>query len=241
LPQPIVIFGAAGGIGRAISLRLAADGWPLILCGRDPDTLAALAAETGGEAAPCDGTREDEVQRLFETIAGRHGTLAGVIFSIAVPFDNRLTHRTPISVFSEQMRSQLDALHFIASAAFPLLSGAESMSRLIVVGSEVTIGAPPIKTAPYSVAKAAMTTYAAVIAQEWLKHGIRVHVLAPGMVRTKLVANMPDMFLDQLAGAMPEKMLTRAEDVAEMAAFCMTDAADPLYGMPVRISRGPRR
>jgi NAD(P)-dependent dehydrogenase (short-subunit alcohol dehydrogenase family) len=241
VPQPVIIFGASGGLGRAIALRLAGGGWPLVLSGRDPARLAALAAETGGEAQPCDATQEGEVQRLFADVEARHGTLAGVVVSIATPFQNRLAHRTPIAAFSEQMHGQLDALHFIAASAFPLLSRAEGTSRLIVVSSEFALGAPPVKTAPYSAAKAAMTAYAGVIAQEWLKHSIRVHILAPGMVRTNLVASMPDVFLDQLAEATPEKMLTRAEDVADMAAFCMTDAADPLYGTPIRVSRGPRR
>ena len=157
-----------------------------------------------------------------------------------MPFKNRLTHRTGWEAFEEQMQSQVKALHLIATAAFPLLSANEGTSRFIIIGSEFTLGAPPVKTAPYSAAKSAMTAYAQIIAQEWLKHAIRVHILAPGLVRTELVADMPDAFLDQLAETMPEKMLTSAEDVAALAAFCMTDAADALYGAPLRVSRGAR-
>jgi NAD(P)-dependent dehydrogenase (short-subunit alcohol dehydrogenase family) len=51
---------------------------------------------------------------------------------------------------------------------------------------------------------------------------------------------MPDEFLEQMAAAMPEKRLTAAEDVAAVVAFQMTDAADPLYGTFLRVSRGLR-
>ncbi|HYI49030.1 MAG TPA: SDR family oxidoreductase [Allosphingosinicella sp.] len=242
MPKPIVVLGANGGIGRAIALRLAGEGRPLILGGRDADRLAEVSGRTGcGDLLVCDCTDEGSVKRAFEAVAGEHGALAGLVFSVARPFKYRLAHRTPWEVFAEQIDSQLKALHSVAAAAFPLLSAHEGTARLVVIGSELTLGAPPLKTAPYAAAKSAMSAYAQVIAQEWLKHGIRVHILAPGLVRTELVADMPDAFLDQIAEAMPEKRLTAAEDVAAMVAFCMTDAADLLYGTPIRVSRAGRR
>ncbi len=242
MPKPIVVLGASGGIGRAIALRLAEEGRPLILGGQSDDRLAAVGRETGcRDLLVCDCTDGAAVERAFAAVGETHGALAGLVFSIARPFKNRLTHRTPWQAFAEQIDTQLKALHSVATAAFPLLSAHEGTSRLVVVGTEFALGAPPVKTAPYAAAKSAISAYAQVIAQEWLKHGIRVHILAPGLVRTELVADMPDAFLDQIAEAMPEKRLTTAEDVAAMAAFCMTDAADPLYGTPIRISRGARR
>lgn len=241
MSKPIVVLGASGGIGRAIALRLAQDGHQVIPGGRREDRLAAVAAETGClEPLICDCTDEAAVARQFAALGETHGALSGLVFSIAQPFKNKLTHRTPWEAFAEQIDSQLKALHLVATAVFPLLQAHAGTARLVVVGTEFALGAPPVKTAPYAAAKAALGAYAQVIAQEWLKHGIRVHLLAPGMVRTELVADMPDAFLDQIAETMPEKQLTAAEDVAAIAAFCMTDAADPLYGTPIRISRGER-
>jgi NAD(P)-dependent dehydrogenase (short-subunit alcohol dehydrogenase family) len=242
MSKPIIIFGATGGIGRAIARRLAKDGRPLILSGRRADRLAEVGAETGCDALlPCDCTNEAAVEEAFAGLGAAYGALSGLVFSIAEPFRNRLAHNTPWEAFAGQIETQVRGLHAVARAALPLLSAHEETARLIVVSTEFALGPPPVKTAPYAVAKSAMTAYAQVIAQEWLKHGIRVHILAPGMVRTDLIADMPDAFLDQIAEAMPEKRLTAPEDVAAMAAFCMTDAADPLYGTPLRISRGARR
>jgi NAD(P)-dependent dehydrogenase (short-subunit alcohol dehydrogenase family) len=242
MSKPIVVLGASGGIGRAIALRLAREGRPLILGGRDAGRLAEISGQTGcTDLLVCDCTDEASVRRAFEAVADRHGALAGLVFSVARPFKYRLAHRTQWETFAEQIDSQVKALHLVSVAALPLLSALDGTSRLVVLGSELTLGAPPLKTAPYAAAKAAMSTYAQVIAQEWLKHDVRVHLLAPGLVRTELVADMPDAFLDQIAETMPEKRLTAAEDVAAMVAFCMTDAADPLYGTPLRVSRAERR
>jgi 3-oxoacyl-[acyl-carrier protein] reductase len=241
--DPILILGASGGLGSAIAARLAADGSALILQGRDRARLTALSASISGKcfietADLCD---EADTTALFKRIRDTHARLGGLIFSVAVPFANRLAYRTAWSVFESQLSTQLKALHLSASAAYPLLADREGTRRVVLVSSEFAVASPPIKTAPYTAAKAAMTAYGQVIAKEWLKHGIRVHIVAPGMVKTPLIADIPDEFLDQVAASMPEGRLTSADDVAGVVRFLMTDAADSLYGSVVRVSRGERR
>ena len=244
MSEPIVILGATGGFGSAIARRLHADGHALVLQGRNTERLAALGdalAVPTADRLQFDLTDETAATATFADLSHRYGALGAVVLSVAKPFTYKLTHRQPWSVFDEQMQVQLRGIHVAAVAARPLLAAREATSRFVVISTEAVLGIPPMKTAAYSAAKAAMTAYAGVIAQEWLKDGIRVHILAPGLARTDLVADMPDAFLDQLAEGMPEKMLTRAEDIADMTAFCLTDGADPLYGQPIRVSRAARR
>lgn len=243
MPKPIAVFGATGGFGAAIARRLAANGHPLVLQGRNRERLDRLGADlsvASEDRLALDCTEEAAVAAAFADLAGRHETLSGVVVSLAAPFAGKLTHRQPWAAFEAQMDTQLKALHLIAVQAKPLLAAADGTSRMIVISSEVAIQTPPLKWAPYSAAKAAMTAYAQTIAQEWLRDGVRVHILAPGMAKTDLISDMPDEFLDQIAAGMPEKTLTRVQDVADMAAFCMTDAADTLYGAPIRVSRAAR-
>jgi 3-oxoacyl-[acyl-carrier protein] reductase len=242
VPDPILILGASGGIGRAIAARLAKANHSLILHGRDQHRLETIAHELaiGGPVECADLSDEAAVAGLFDRIAKRGGRLGGMVFSVAAPFANKLTHRTPWSAFELQISTQLKALHLTATAAYPLLSDGGPTRRVILVSSEFAINAPPVKTAPYVAAKAAMTAYGQVIAREWLGKGIRVHIVAPGMVKTPLVSHIPDEFLDQVAASMPERKLTTAEDVAGVVEFLMTDAADALYGNPIRVSRGER-
>lgn len=242
MPEPFLVLGASGGIGSAISRRLAEEGRAVILHGRSLERLQGLSAELGPATSleVADLTVESEVAALFSRVRVAHGRLAGVVFSIATPFLSRLTYRTPWLAFQEQIDSQLRALHLSASAAYPLLAGGDATRRLVLVSTEAVLGSGPIKWAPYVAAKAAMTAYAQVIAKEWLGRGVRVHIVAPGLVKTALVADMPDEFLQRMADSMPEKRLTAAEDVADLVAFLMTDAGDTLYGTPIRVSRGAR-
>jgi NAD(P)-dependent dehydrogenase (short-subunit alcohol dehydrogenase family) len=242
LPGPVLILGASGGIGSAIARRLSRSGGRIVLHGRNRDRLETLARDLPQSSVEtADVTKESDVAELASRLKAQHGQLSGAVYSIAATFPNKLAHRTKWDVFERQIATQIKGLHLCAASLLPLLESRDVSSRLVVVSTEFVLGVPPVKTAPYVAAKAALTAYARVIAQEWLDKGVRVHILAPGMVKTDLIADIPDEFLQQVAEGMPEKRLTAAEDVAETAAFLMSDAADPLYGTPIHVSRAARR
>ena len=246
MQNPVLILGATGSIGGAIAKRLAAKG-PVILHGRDKRKLALLKDELSSNnkhrvsAYSADLKQIDEVQSLIGNISVEYKNLSGIVFSVAQSFTNKLTHNIPWEDFSEQIDSQLKSLHFVVQNTLPLLKGCKGGARLVILSTEFLIGSPPIKTAPYVSAKAALTTYSRVLSQEWLKYNIRVHILAPGIVRSSLTASMPDRYLDQVADGMPEKQLTAADDVAGMTEFLMTPKADTLYGTIIHASRAGRR
>ena len=242
MQNPVLILGATGGIGSAILQDLTERHIPVIAAGRNLEKLQNLAKLPHVCATySADMTNESEVAEMAVRIAGRHAQLSGLVLSIAIPFSNRLTHNIAWSFFQAQIDSQLKAFHLAARAFLPCLAHPPATSRLIVISTEYVLGMPPMKTAPYVAAKAALTAYAQVLAQEWVTRGIRVHIVAPGLVKTDLVAAMPDEFLDNIAAGMPEKRLTSAADVAEVVRFLLTDAADPLYGTIIQTSRAARR
>lgn len=244
MQAPVLILGASGALGGAMARKLYENGHSLILhANSNVDALKPLATSCGNaEIVTADLTDEDAVSALFDRLAQRDFGLSGVVLSVAKPFPHKLTHRTKWSVFEEQMDSQLKAAHLCLSAAQPLLKahGATDTARVLIVSTEYILGMPPIKTAPYVAAKAALNAYAQVIAQEWLPHNIRVHIIAPGMVVSNLTADLPDMYLQQVADGMPEKCLTSADDVADVAGFLMSAQADTLYGTPIPVTRGQR-
>jgi len=244
--DPVLVLGATGTIGGAIAKRLITKG-PVIIHGRDENRLVLLKNELSSgnkyrvDSYSADLKKIDEVQSLFASIAIEYKNLSGIVFSIAQPFTNKLTHNIPWDDFSAQIDSQLKSLHYVVQNALPLLKECDGGSRMVVLSTEFLIGSPPIKTASYVSAKAALTAYSRVLSQEWLKHNIRVHILAPGMVKSSLTSDMPDRYLDQVAEGLPEKKLTIASDVADMVEFLMTSKADTLYGTILHASRAERR
>ncbi|MEQ8441485.1 MAG: SDR family oxidoreductase [Alphaproteobacteria bacterium] len=242
MQDPVLIIGASGTIGSAIARTLHADGTPVLLHGRtDGDRLRELAGDLSSPLLTGDLSVEETAAALPQALSDHTDMLSGVVFAAARPFPHKLTHRTDWSVFQEQVDSQLKALHLSLQALRPMLANRDGGARVVILSTEYVQGMPPVKIAPYVAAKSAVTAYARVIAQEWLKTGVRVHILAPGMVPSALTADMPAEYLEMVAEAMPEQTLTAAEDVAGVCRFLMTSAADPLYGTIVPVSRAVRR
>ena len=242
MQNTILIIGASGTIGRAIAEQLHKDNQSLILHGRvHNDRLASLSETLNSPIFAADLINDEEVSVFIEAVLKKHPRLAGIVFCAARPFPHKLTHRTKWSVFQEQIESQLKALHNILQGFRPALENLKEGARIVILSSEYVVGTPPTKIAPYIAAKAALTAYGQIIAQESLNVGIRVHILAPGMVKSALTADMPDEYLDMIAEEMPEGKLTNATDVARVCSFLLTPDADPLYGTIIPVSRANRR
>ena len=244
MQNPVLILGASGEIGKHIAEKFSQTGQSLILHGNKnaPPKIRSFSDSQTIETVYADLTDEISVQTLFDGIGKEYTALSGVVFSVAQPFSNRLSHRTPWRVFDEQIQTQLKAAHITLSAAYSMLKehGKDTTARVIMISTEYSLGLPPIKIAPYVAAKSALNAYALSLAQEWLGSNIRVHILAPGLLRSNLTSHMPELYLEELTKNMPEKKLTSAEDVANFAAFLMTADSDPLYGSIIPITRGKR-
>ena len=245
MQTPILVLGASGKIGSEISKNLYEMGHSLVLHGNrnKPHLKANLNKNQIVDSVNADLTDEKAVEKLFEYISDTYGSLSGVVISVAKPFDNKLCYRTEWKVFDEQLTSQLKLCHFCLRAAYPLLKvfGKSCTARVLIISTEYTLGTPPMKIAPYVVAKSALNTYAMVIAQEWLKNNIRVHIIAPGMVESNLTNHLPMMYIEEMKKSLPEQKLTQVEDVASVAKFLMTCEGDALYGKIIPVTRGHRK
>jgi len=242
MQNPFLVLGASGAIGSAIAKAASVKGYKTLLhYHKNESGVKELATELDAKTYAGDLTTEEGVTSFVEGIEKEWGTLGGVAYSVALPFPQKLTYKTSWEVFQTQLDTQLKAFHFSMQKLFPLLKKFEGEARVLVVSTEYMLGLPPIKIAPYLAAKAAQTKYAQVIAQEWLKHGIRVQIIAPGLVRSNLTADMPELYLEQMMERMPEKKLTSLEDIQGVSEYLLSPAADSLYGTIVPATRGERR
>ncbi len=242
MQDPILIIGASGTIGSAIATKLTDDGCSVILHGAtDSKRLKNLASKLKSPMISGDISDQLVTQKCAEKVHKCTENLSGLIFAAAMPFPHKLTLRTEWQIFQQQLDSQLKPFHLIMQHFKTALENREDGARVIVLSTEYLLGTPPIKIAPYLSAKAALTTYAKVLSQELLSSKIRVHIIAPGLIKSPLTGDMPDEYLELLAERMPEKKLTTPEEVANLCAFMMQPDADALYGNIVPISRGSRR
>lgn len=185
----VVVTGAASGIGRALAERFAKDGAKLVVCADlNGDGAAKVAKEIGGIAFTTNVGKEEDIQRLIETVEKEHGPIdlfcsnAGIGFGGGAEVSNDRWQRIwDVNVMAHVWAARHLVPRMIARGGGYLLNTASAAGLLSQVGS-----------APYAVTK-----HAAVALAEWLSithgdKGIKVSVLCPQAVRTAMTAGNPD-------------------------------------------------
>jgi len=202
----VVVTGAASGIGRALALRFAAEGAKLVVCSDlDGEGARAVALEVGGVAFTTNVANEADIQHLIDTVEADHGPIdlfcsnAGIGIGGGAEASNEGWQRIwDINVMAHVWAARHLVPRMIARGGGYLLNTASAAGLLSQIGS-----------APYAVTK-----HAAVGLAEWLAithgdQGIKVSVLCPQAVRTKMTAGNPD-------GVASVDGMIEPEDVAEV-------------------------
>ncbi|MEN7504757.1 MULTISPECIES: SDR family oxidoreductase [unclassified Saccharothrix] len=175
-----LVTGASRGIGRAIALRLAADGLRVVVhYGRDEVAAKEVVAAAGGGAFAVRASLPDEVDALFADLP----ELDVVVNNAGIGLLNPIEDVTP-DEFDEVFGVNVRAPFFVVQRALPLLRDG---GRIVNISSGVTRIAFPEGIA-YSMTKGALDTFTRTLAQHLGPRGITVNTVAPGVVDTDVNA-----------------------------------------------------
>ena len=176
-----LITGASSGIGAATAAALAAAGARLVLTGRDPRRLAAVASRTGGTVIPADLTDPDEAARVAAEAISSAGCVDVLISNAGTGWAGS------ISELSAAKATELVNLNLLAPIQLARLlapgMAERGQGRLVFVSS--IAGATGVRhEAVYAAAKAGLNCFAESLAYEVAGRGVGVSVVLPGVVDT---------------------------------------------------------
>jgi NAD(P)-dependent dehydrogenase (short-subunit alcohol dehydrogenase family) len=236
----LIVTGASRGIGASAARLFADRGAAVVAAARDERALAAVAAEirrAGGEASavPTDVTDPDAVERLVASTIERFGRLDGA-------FNNAgQGHRpTPLAEFDPTEFARTLEVNLLG--VFLCLRA--ELRRLAARGAIVNMsssaglsGAPGMSA--YSAAKHGVIGLTRTAALDYGPQGIRINAIAPGPILTEGgIGAAPAEIQGQVARTLPLKRLGTPDEIAELAAWLLSDAASFVNGAIISIDGG---
>jgi NAD(P)-dependent dehydrogenase (short-subunit alcohol dehydrogenase family) len=228
-----LIYGANGGIGSAISRKLAADGHDLVLAGRNEDEIARLASELGARFAFCDVTDPGEISGVSEAAGD---DLAGLVYAPGTINLKPLAKLGEEDFLADFRVNALGAAQAIQSALDALKAG-EGGSVLLF--SSIAVQQGFAAHASVSMAKGAVEGLVRALGAE-LAPKVRVNAIAPSLVDTRLAEGMTGsaQMAKAIAGMHAIPRLGTPEDIAALASVLLTDAGGWISGQVIGIDGG---
>ncbi|MFJ8041109.1 SDR family oxidoreductase [Kitasatospora sp. NPDC096147] len=224
--QVAVVTGAGSGIGRAVALELAAHGWHLVLAGRRPDPLAAVAASAAAPAlaVPTDVTDPAAVDALFDTAVDTYGR-------IDLLFNNAGSFGTPTPVedlTAADWRAVVDlnltGAFLCAQAAFRRMKQQTPQGGRIINNGSISAHAPRPHSVAYTATKHAVTGLTKSLSLEGRPYRIACGQIDIGNAATDMTAAMSTGVRQADGRTAPEPTM----DVADVARTVRHMAALPL-------------
>jgi NAD(P)-dependent dehydrogenase (short-subunit alcohol dehydrogenase family) len=240
-----VVTGASSGIGRAIAIRLAENGWAVTLVALPGDELeaAAEACRRRGAAAvahPADLTDPAQVLTAFDT-ASRLGRVDAVASNAGMSIVAPLTEFTD-EQWTRQLHVNLTSCFYVCREAarrmVPNRSGAivTTASELAHLGQGGYVA--------YTATKGGVLSMSRALAAELAVHGIRVNSVSPGAIDTPLLraefdaAPDPAAELAENEASIALGRIGRPTEIADAVAFLLSDAAGYITGANLLVDGG---
>ena len=233
-----VVTGASKGIGRAICVELAKSGcYTIINYMTDKDgaeqTLAMVKkAGSDGEICGFDVRDAETTSKVIDEIAARFGSIDILINNAGIIADG-LFMMMPRKNWQSVIDTSLNGFYNLTR---PVLGNMVRQRQ----GSVVSISSAAAMIAHrgqanYSAAKAGLTAASRAVASEVARLGIRVNVVAPGLIDTEMIKDAP---IENIKTLIPMARIGKPEEVAKVVGFLCSDDASYITGQVISVNGG---
>lgn len=235
----VVVTGAAGGVGRELTAAFARDGDVVVAVDLPHTGVRELANALGPPHAAfeCDVSREADVVAMFQEIAGRFGHVDVLVNNAALGPTMAPTVDTTLESFRQAIRVNLTGPFVMAREAAARMSAG---GAIVNIASLAGVLGNPRRNA-YAASKAGLISVTKSLACEWAAKGVRVCAVAPGYVRTPMVAELERAGKVDLAlvrRRIPMGRLARPDEIASVAKFLASARARYVTGAVLAVDGG---
>ncbi|GAA1866353.1 3-oxoacyl-[acyl-carrier-protein] reductase [Myceligenerans crystallogenes] len=236
-----LVTGGSRGIGAAVALRLAADGYDVAITYSSRSEEAAKvvagieAAGRRGLAAAVDAASVEDTRAFADRVEQELGPIEALVCSAGITRDK------PLALMAPEEWSQVIDVNLTGTFAACRAVTYEFMKRQrgsIVLLSSVAGVYGNAGQANYAASKAGIIGLGRSLAKEVARHGVRVNVVAPGFIETDMTAALPEKARAKAAKTVPANRFGSAQEVADTISFLVSDRASYITGQVLGVDGG---
>jgi 3-oxoacyl-[acyl-carrier protein] reductase len=235
----ILVTGSSRGIGRAIALRLAKAGFALVIHGRTPSAaLESTLAELAGAGASArvlhfDVTNRASAAAVLTADVAANGAYYGVVCNAGIARDGAFPALTGED-WDQVLDTNLNGFYNVLQPVIMPMIRRRQPGRVVTLSS-VSGVAGNRGQVNYSAAKAGIIGATKALAIELASRQITVNCVAPGLIRTDMIASAP---VEEALKMIPAGRVGEPEEVAGIVAFLMSREADYITRQVIGVNGG---
>ncbi|MEP1448355.1 MAG: 3-ketoacyl-ACP reductase FabG2 [Paraglaciecola sp.] len=235
----VLVTGSSKGIGKAIALRLAQDGFDIVVhCRNDAagaqETVAAIK-ELNVEAyfLQCDVANRAQCKAVFDADIAEHGAYYGIVCNAGVTHDTAFPAMTG-DEWDSVIHTNLDGIYNVLHPLVMPMVSKRKGGRIVtmasvsgVIGNRGQVN--------YSASKGGVIAATKALSLELAKRKITVNCVAPGLIDTGMTDELP---IDEIVKMIPLKRVGQVNEVAATVAFLMSDDASYITRQVISVNGG---
>ncbi|AAK81497.1 3-oxoacyl-[acyl-carrier protein] reductase [Clostridium acetobutylicum] len=236
-----VVTGAGRGLGRAIALKLAAEGANLVVNYRSSEAetqkLIKEIEELGSKAVAvkADISKYDEAETIIKKALDEYGTVDILVNNAGITKDNlllRMKEEDFDSVINVNLKGAFNCIKHTSRVMLKKKSG-----KIINISSVIGLigNAGQVN---YAAAKAGIIGMTKSVAKELASRGITVNAVAPGIIKSDMTDALTDKQRESIVAAVPLNKVGEAEDVANLVLFLASDLSSYITGQVINVDGG---
>ncbi|RKH49384.1 3-oxoacyl-ACP reductase FabG [Corallococcus sp. AB049A] len=237
--KTVLVTGSSRGIGRAIALRLARDGYDVVVHCKskreEAEAVAAQVREAGLESRVLQFDVSDRAATQAALLADveAHGCYYGVVCNAGIARDNAFPAMTA-EEWDGVIHTNLDAFYNVLNPLTMPMVRRKKPGRIVTLSSVSGLMGNRGQV-NYSAAKAGIIGATKALAVELAKRNITVNCVAPGLIDTEMV---PPEVLEEALKIIPARRMGRPEEVAAAVSFLMAEDAGYITRQVISVNGG---
>ncbi len=235
----VIVTGANRGIGKALALGLAADGYPVAMVGRSLEKLEAARGEAADpdriRCYEADIARHEDVRAAVAAIEADGDGIHGLVNNAGITRDGLVMRLSP-EQWQEVLDVNLTGTFFFTRAIAPLMMRQRS-GRIVNISSVIGL-AGNAGQANYAASKAGIVAMTKSVARELGGRGVTCNAIAPGFIETDMTADLPEKVRTDMLKSIPLKRFGTVSDLLGAVRFMLSPDAAWITGQTLVVDGG---